>query len=102
MGLIDFNPVSWFESAINAKLERAAANALLSAACSNYITFLWRSGSSKLALWFGEGQALRDSATAMYLTLSSLETKDFLTLTVPQDLLSADNLSKFQSERKTK
>ena len=102
MGLLDFNPVSWFESAINAKLEREAANALLSAALSNYITFLWRSGSSKIALWFGEGRALQDAAVAMYLTLNSLETKNFLTLTLPKDMLNADLLSQFQTERMTK
>ncbi len=33
----------------------------------------------------------------MYLSLQSLEKKNFLCLTVPQDLLAADNLSKFET-----
>jgi len=64
---------------------------------SAQITFMWRSGSSKWALWAGEGKALQDAATAMYLSLQSLEAKNFLTLTVPQDMLAADNLSKFET-----
>jgi hypothetical protein len=96
------NFVGWFESAKNAGLERAAANAFVSAAASAWIAGMWRSGTSKWAVWFGEGQALQDAATAAYLTLSQLETKDFLVLTVPQDMLVASNLSKFQTERMTK
>ena len=99
MPLLEFpNPVSWIEGAKNAGLERETANAFLSMLYSAQITFLWRSGESKLAQWFGEGKALQDAATAMYLSLRTLEKKNFLTLTVPQDLLAADNLSKFQTE----
>jgi hypothetical protein len=92
------DPVSMFESAKNAGLEREVANAFVSSAYSAWITAMWRSGDAKWALWFGEGQALKDAATAMYLSLSRLETKNFLTLSVPQDLLNPDNLSKFQTE----
>ena len=103
MGLIDFpDPVGMFEGAKNANLEREAANALVSAAYSAWICTVWRSGGAKWAIFTGEGQALKDAATAMYLSLSQLETKDFLALTVPKDLLNADNLSRFQTERKTK
>ena len=63
---------------------------------------LWRSGSAKWAQWIGEGKALMDAATAMYLSLESLEKKGFLTLTVPSDLLAADNLSRFQTTYKEK
>ncbi len=99
MGLIEFpNPVSWFEGAKNAGLERSELNAFVSMAYSAQISFLWRSGSSKLAQWTGEGKALQDAATAMYLTLSRLESAKFLTLSVPQDLLEPDNLAKFQTE----
>jgi hypothetical protein len=98
MGLLEFpNPVSWYEGAKNAGVERADMNALVSMAYSAQITFLWRSGSSKWAQWAGEGKALQDAATSMYLSLQSLEAKNFLTLTVPQDMLSADNLSKFET-----
>ena len=96
------DPVSMFEAAANGKLERAEVNALVSAAYSASITAMWRSGSAKWADWTGEGQALKDAATAMYLSLSTLEAKNFLTLTVPEDLLAADNLAKFQTEEKTK
>jgi hypothetical protein len=100
VGLIDFpDPVSWFEGAKNSSLERQEISALVSMAYSAQISFLWRSGASKWAQWTGEGKALQDAATAMYLTLSRLETKNFLTLTVPADLLDADNLSKFQTEQ---
>ena len=95
------NFVSWFESAKNAGLEREAANAFVSSAASAWITGTWRSGSAKWASWLGEGQALRDAATAVYLTLSRLETKNFLTLTVPKDLLDADNLARFETIDRT-
>ena len=91
-----------FESAKNAGLEREIANAFVSATISAAITGMWRSGSAKWADWTGEGQALKDAATAMYLSLQSQLKPGFLTLTVPQDLLAADNLSRFQSERKEK
>jgi hypothetical protein len=103
VGLIDFpDPVAMFEGAKNAGLEREAANALVSTAYSAWISAMWRSGSAKWAAFTGEGQALKDAATAMYLSLRIQETKGFLTLTVPKDLLDADNLSKFQTEEKTK
>jgi hypothetical protein len=103
MALLDFpNPASWYEAAKNSGLERDELNAFVSMAYSAQIAFLWRSGSSKWAQWLGEGKALQDAATAMYLSLESLQKKNFLTLTVPQDLLSADNLSKFQTSSKEK
>src|SRR5579871_5129059 len=99
MGLIEFpNPVSWFEGAKNAGLERAELNAFVSMAYSAQISFLWRSGSSKWAQLLGEGKALQDAATAIYLTLSRLESAKFLTLSVPKDLLDSENLSRFQTE----
>lgn len=103
MGLISIpDPVSIFESAKTAGLERAEVNALASAYYSALITAMWRSGSSKWAQFIGEGQALQDAATAMYLSLTKLESKNFLTLTVPQDLLDAANLSRFQTEEQEK
>ena len=103
MALLDFpNPVGWYESAKNAGLERETANAFLSMLYSAQICFLWRSGSAKWATFTGEGQALKDAATAMYLSLQALEKKNFLVLTVPQDLLAADNLSKFETSYKEK
>jgi hypothetical protein len=103
MGLLDFpDPVAMFEGAKNAGLEREVANALVSSAYSAWISAVWRSGSAKWVQLTGEGQALKDAATAMYLSLRELEQKNFLTLTVPKDLLDADNLSRFQTEEKTK
>jgi|SRR5580704_3320139 hypothetical protein len=103
MGLISFpDPVSIFESAKNAGLERDIANAFVSSLYSAWISFVWRSGSAKWADWTGEGQAMKDAATAMYLSLRELEKNHFLTLTVPQDLLSANNLARFQTEEHTK
>jgi hypothetical protein len=103
MGLIDFpNPADWYNSAKNGGLERDEVNAFVSMAYSAQISFLWRSGASKWAQWLGEGKALQDTATAIYLTLAGLEKKGFLRLTVPQDLLDPNNLSKFQSEEHTK
>jgi hypothetical protein len=95
------DPVSIFESAKNAGLEREVVNALVSTSYSALISGLWRSGSAKFVDWTGEGQALKDAATAIYLSLSQLEARNFLTLTVPKDLLDADNLSRFQTEEKT-
>lgn len=103
MGLIDFpNPVAMFEGGKTAGLEREIVNSLVSAAYSAWIAAMWRSGAAKWALWAGEGQAMKDAATAMYLSLHNCEKKNFLVLTVPKDLLDADNLSRFQSEQQTK
>lgn len=102
MGLITLpDPVSMFESAKNAGFARDEVNAFISMAYSAQITFLWRSGSSKWAQFVGEGQALKDAATAMYLSLEVLQKKNFLTLTVPTDMLQQD-LSRFQTQFKTK
>lgn len=101
MDLVEFNPVGWYESAKNAGLERDAANAFVSALCSAQISFLWRSGASKWAQYIGEGRALQDAATVMYLTLEQLQKKGFLTLSIPLDLLEAGNLSRFQTTKKT-
>ena len=99
MGLITLpDPVSMFESAKNAGFQRDNINALVSMAYSAQITFLWCSGSSKWAQWIGEGKAMQDAATAMYLSLESLQKQGFLSLTVPSDMLSADNLSRFQTQ----
>lgn len=92
------DPVSIYESAVTAKLEREEADAFVSALYSSEISFLWRLGSKSL---FGLGAALQDMATAQYLTLSQSQTKGFLKLTVPKDLLNPDNLSRFQTEYKT-
>jgi len=103
MGLLTLpDPVSMFESAKNAGLEREIANAFVSASLSATIAAMWRSGSAKWASWTGEGQALKDAATVMYLTLERQLKPGFLSLTVPQDLLDPSNLSRFQTESKEK
>jgi len=103
MSLLEFpNPVGWYESGKNAGMERDEVNAFVSMLYSAQISFLWRSGSSKWAQYIGEGKAMQDAATAMYLSLRELEKKNFLALTVPTDMLAADNLSKFQTEEHTK
>jgi hypothetical protein len=96
------DPVGIFENAKTAGLEREVINALVSSSYSAMISAMWRSGEAKWTLWLGEGQALKDAATAMYLSLRELEHKGFLVLTVPTDLLSAANLSRFQTEKLTK
>jgi hypothetical protein len=102
MGLFNIpDPISMYESAKNAGLERDVANAFVSASLSATIAAMWRSGSAKWASWAGEGQALKDAATVMYLSLREQEKTGFLTLTVPQDLLDPNNLSKFQTEKKS-
>lgn len=99
MGLFEIpDPVSMFESAKNAGLEREIANAFVSATVSAAIAGMWRSGSAKWADWTGEGQALKDSATVMYLTLREQLKPGFLSLTVPKDLLDPNNLARFQTE----
>jgi|SRR5690348_1814232 len=89
------NPVSWFESYANGKIERDITKAVLSTIYSNYITLLFETGRKKL---WGEGAALQATARATYLCLQPLVNKGLLALTVPQDLLDADAMSKFQSE----
>lgn len=103
MGLFQIpDPVSMFESAKNAGLEREIAQALVSATVSAAIAGMWRSGSAKWADWTGEGQALKDAATVMYLTLEKQLKPGFLALTVPKDLLDPNNLSRFQTELQEK
>jgi hypothetical protein len=103
MGLLEFpNPASWYESVKNGTLERDEVNAFVSMVYSAQISFLWRTGTAKWAQFLGEGKALQDAATAMFLSLRELEKKNFLTLTVPTDMLSADNLARFTTERMTK
>lgn len=94
------DPVSMYESAKNAGLEREIADAMVSSTLSAAITGMWRSGTAKWADWTGEGPALKDAATVMYLTLKNQPKTQFLVLTVPQDLLNPDNLSRFQTEFK--
>lgn len=103
MGLFNIpDPISMYESAKNAGLERDVANAMVSASVSAAIAAMWRSGSAKWADWTGEGQALKDAATVMYLTLQQQLKPGFLILTIPKDLLDPNNLSRFQSEFKEK
>lgn len=96
MSLLEFpNPVGWFEAARNAGMQREEVNALVSALYSAQITFLWESGKRS---WWGEGKAIQRAAVAQYLTLTRLESKNFLTLTVPKDMLDADLLAQFETE----
>jgi hypothetical protein len=100
VGLIDLpDPVSIFEGAKTAGLEREVMNSLVSTSYSAWIAAMWRSGSSKWAMFIGEGQAMKDAATVMYLSLQQLQGKGFLCLTVPKDLLDADNLARFQTSQ---
>jgi hypothetical protein len=94
------NPGDWVNSFKMGSLEREAANAAMSAAYSSYISGMWSEGNSKIFASLGAGQGLKDAATAAYLSLNVLEAKGFLTLTVPKELLDANNLSRFQTERR--
>ena len=91
------DPISMYESARNAGLEREIADKFVSAAFSAAIAGMWRSGSAKWAGWTGESQALRDAATAMYLSLTAKQIPGIV-LTVPSDMVTPDNLSKFITE----
>src|SRR5215472_3969298 len=97
MGLIDFNPVAWAESAKNAGLERDEIKAAASSAYSFFLNLVWRGAESRIVQWLGLGSGLKDAATALYLTLRD---KPFVDLTVPQDMLVAANLSRFQTKEK--
>ncbi len=100
MSLIDFpNPMQWIASAKDDNQKRELINATMSALYSAQITLLWETGRKKL---WGEGQALQRTAVSMYLTLSTLEQKGLIVLTVPKDLLDPNVLSLFQTEAKTK
>ncbi|SRR6266550_1452369 len=103
MAILEFpNPVTWVTSLKDDNQKRELINATMSALYSAQISFLWRSGASRWAQYIGEGKALQDAAVSMYLSLRQLERKNFLTLTVPSDMLTAEILSKFQTEEKTK
>lgn len=95
MGVIDFpDPVSWYESAKNAGMEREAASAVLSAVYSFWITGMWSLGQKKYFSF------LADAATSMYLSLDVLEKKELLALSIPTAMLEAKNLSRFTTVQK--
>lgn len=97
MGFLDFpNPSDWIESAKNGGFEREAANTVLSAVYSFWVTGMWSLGQSRF-FWF-----LRDAATAMYISLAQLEKKGLLALTVPTALLENANVSRFQTTEAVK
>lgn len=102
MGLLDFpNPVEWITGVKDDNEKRALINATMSALYSAQITMLWETGKAAEGKWWGsEGPALKRTAISVFLTLRVLEQKNLITLTVPQDLLTSDDLSKFQTERK--
>lgn len=103
MGLFSLpSPVDMFESVATGKLEREVVNSVMSAMYSAWISGMWGEGSSKWAIWSGTGQGMKDAATSAYLSLRELEAKNFLTLTVPKDLLDGDNLKRFQTEQQEK
>jgi hypothetical protein len=104
MALLEFpNPVDWIAGIRDDDQKRALINATMSALYSAQITMLWETGKAAQGHWWSsEGPALMRTATAMYLTLRVLEQKNLIVLTVPTDLMDADNLSKFQTERMTK
>ena len=92
MGFIDFpNPADWFESAKNSGMERDVANTVLSGVYSFWIAGMWSLGQRKYLSF------VADAATAMYLSLSDLQKKGLLALTVPKAMLAANNLSKFET-----
>ncbi len=82
------------------KLEKNIAKTLLSATYSASITGLWSSKQSRLAQWLGIGQADRDVATSIYLSLQPMVESGDIVLTVPRELLDPNNLARFQSELK--
>ena len=90
------NFIGWYESAKNSGLERDIANAIVSASINAWIAFTWSSGDSKWASIIGEGKALKDAATAAYVSLEELQKKGFLVLAPPKEMLSNDNISRFQ------
>jgi hypothetical protein len=91
-----FDIPDFFSDALLSKLEKDVVNVLLSTFLSQEIATLWRSGDAKWAAFTGEGRALKDAATVAYLSLNGLAQKGIV-LTVPKDLLDADNLAKFES-----
>lgn len=86
-----------FESAKNAGLEREAANAIVSAACNGYITFMWEAGKKVPVI----GPAMQRTAMATHLTLEGLMRKDFLNLVVPKEMLDPNLRAQFQGERQS-
>ncbi|MDE2020717.1 MAG: hypothetical protein KGJ13_10310 [Patescibacteria group bacterium] len=94
--MFSFNPVAWFESAINGKLEREAAIKLLGMGLSGMLTFLWSLGSIPVI-----GKALKLSAAAMKVNLDTsglLDDLKGLQVTVPAPMYDADLRKIFQGE----
>ncbi len=91
------DPVSILEAAATAKIERETINSLVSASYSAQITFLWRAAQSKLARVLGLSAAMQDAAEAEYLSLRELQERQFLTLTVPNDMLDPNLEARFET-----
>lgn len=101
MALLEFpNPIGWFEGVKDEDQKRDLINAAASALYSAWITFMWTSGkaASRWKLFSSEGPALQATATSMFLSLQELQKRGFLTLTVPKELLEANNLAAFQTQ----
>lgn len=90
---------SIIEQVATGKLEREIGNMLASAAATLVITHLWYQADA-MKWWQSEGEVFRMDAVSLYKTLSALEAKGFLTITVPTEMLKDFNrLAKFQTER---
>lgn len=90
MGLLDFNPVSWYESAINGKMERAFAEELLGAGLSFFLTLTWNLGKLPLV-----GPSLKKAAMAMKLNLWQGNLIHGIRITVPDDMNDPDEMQHF-------
>lgn len=93
------NPVAWFESAINGKLERVTAIKLLGCALTGMLTFLWYLGLIPVI-----GKALKMSAAAMRVNLERsgiMQDLEGLQLTLPHAMYGSDLTAQFEGETLT-
>lgn len=94
MGLFDLNPVAWGLSIGDDKIKRTEIRRGLGVMYTFQVTALFSLGRKRL---FGLGATLQEIARALYMNLS-VNLGDGLSITVPQDLLDADALAKFQTK----
>lgn len=69
------NPADIVNGILTGKLEREFGKALLSAAFSAQIAFLWAASESRIPKWLGLGKAFKDMATAIYCSLEPIVDK---------------------------
>lgn len=93
--MFGINPVAWWESAVNGKMEREFADLILGTGFSMLVTFLCRLRKIPLI-----GGALADAAQAGKMNMQNFQNGAMLkkfSITYPKDLDDPDWMARFET-----